>query len=47
MELFCTPYGHIKIGDIYNGIDWNLVNSYKPERCKNANYGSMQKSMHC
>lgn len=31
--LLC-PYGHIKIGDIYNGIDWNLVNSYKPERCK-------------
>lgn len=31
--LLC-PYGSIKVGDIYNGIDWNLVNSYKPDRCK-------------
>ena len=33
--LLC-PYGDTYIGDIYKGIDWKLVESYKPDRCKSC-----------
>lgn len=31
--LLC-PYGDTYIGDIYKGVDWNLVDSYIPNQCK-------------
>ena len=31
--LLC-PYGDTYIGDIYRGVDWELLKSYKPDRCK-------------
>lgn len=31
--LLC-PYDHSYVGDIYNGVDWGLVKSYEPTRCK-------------
>ena len=35
-DFLLCPYGDIKVGDIYTGVDWNLVESYIPERCKNC-----------
>ena len=35
-DFLLCPYGDIKVGDIYTGIDWDLVESYIPERCKNC-----------
>lgn len=35
-DFLLCPYGDIKVGDIYTGIDWNKVESYIPERCKNC-----------
>jgi sulfatase maturation enzyme AslB (radical SAM superfamily) len=31
--LLC-PYGDTYVGDIYKGIDWDLVESYIPDKCK-------------
>lgn len=31
--LLC-PYGDKVVGDIYMGVDWDLVEGYLPERCK-------------
>lgn len=35
--LLC-PYGEKFIGDIYTGVDWGLVESYIPERCKGCKF---------
>lgn len=35
-DFLLCPYGDITVGDIYTGIDWNKVESYIPERCKNC-----------
>lgn len=31
--LLC-PYGDTYVGDIYKGVDWDLVESYIPDKCK-------------
>lgn len=33
--LLC-PYGTEFVGDIYNGVDWDAVESHIPERCKSC-----------
>lgn len=35
-DFLLCPYNTIKVGDIYTGIDYALVDSYKPERCKSC-----------
>ena len=33
-DFLLCPYDDIVVGNIYDGIDWNKVESYIPERCK-------------
>ena len=33
-DFMLCPYGSTKVGDIYKGIDWDLVESFKPQRCR-------------
>ena len=33
-KILLCPYGDKIVGDIYQGVDWNLVESYIPDRCK-------------
>ena len=40
-DFMLCAYGDIKVGNIYKGIDWNLVNLYKPERCKKCDLWSV------
>lgn len=35
-DFLLCPYNTIKVGDIYTGINYDLVDSYKPERCKSC-----------
>lgn len=33
-DFLLCPYGDKKVGDIYSGVDWDLVENYLPERCR-------------
>lgn len=33
-DIMLCPYGTIKIGNIDDGVDWDYVESFKPDRCK-------------
>lgn len=33
-DFMLCPYGSTKVGDIYKGIDWDFVESFKPPRCE-------------
>lgn len=35
-QFMLCPYGDKIVGDIYSGIDWDLVESYLPEKCKSC-----------
>ena len=35
-DFLLCPYDDIVVGNIYEGIDWDKVESYIPERCKNC-----------
>ena len=37
-EFMLCSYGDVVVGDIYNGVDWNIVNSLIPNRCKECEY---------
>lgn len=36
-DFLLCPYGDKVVGNIYSGIDWMLVESYIPDRCKKCN----------
>ncbi len=35
-KFMLCPYGEQYVGDIYTGINWNKVESYIPDKCKNC-----------
>lgn len=35
-DFLLCPYNTIKVGSIYTGLDYFLIDSYKPERCKSC-----------
>ena len=35
-DFLLCPYGTTVVGNIHDGVDWDKVESYKPERCKNC-----------
>lgn len=39
-------YGEIVVGDIYTGVDWDLVESYIPKKCKRCHYWDLCRN-HC
>lgn len=40
-RFMLCPYGNTYVGDIYTGVDWNLVESFIPERCKSCDLWSV------
>lgn len=36
-DFLLCPYGTTIVGNVYDGVDWDLVESFKPERCKTCN----------
>lgn len=36
--LSLCPYGSVEVGNIETGIDWELVDSYVPERCRHCEH---------
>ena len=39
-------YGEVLVGDIYAGVDWDLVESYIPDKCRNCRFWKLCRN-HC
>lgn len=39
-DFLLCPYGSIKVGNIYSGVDWEVVENYIPARCKRCSLRS-------